>query len=220
MAWRLAKSLETLRSQVNAKYPNRSKASDGTIGDEAHRKEASDHNPNGAGVVTALDLTHDPKNGFDAHKTANTLLAKRHPNLKYIISNSRIGGSHTGWKWTPYSSSNPHSQHIHVSVGRGADGSSTQPYDDTIKWNIGDTMADKFTPAQANKLVAIAFNRQATAQEKKDYSSVSVDKALDAVFKRNKGFRTKGSQYNSVKAKLDSGWAGFKDLVKKAVDKL
>ena len=34
MAWRLAKSLEKLRSQVNAKHPKRSKASDGAIGDE------------------------------------------------------------------------------------------------------------------------------------------------------------------------------------------
>lgn len=31
MSWRLAKSLEVLRSQVNAAYPKRSKASDGTI---------------------------------------------------------------------------------------------------------------------------------------------------------------------------------------------
>lgn len=31
MAWRLAKSLETLRSQINEKYPNRNKISDGWI---------------------------------------------------------------------------------------------------------------------------------------------------------------------------------------------
>lgn len=34
MAWRLAKSLVTLREQVNALSPNRSRVSDGTIGDK------------------------------------------------------------------------------------------------------------------------------------------------------------------------------------------
>ena len=59
MAWRLARSLETLRAQINALSPNRSKASDGTIGDAAHSARTSDHNPDGGGVVRALDLTHD-----------------------------------------------------------------------------------------------------------------------------------------------------------------
>jgi hypothetical protein len=45
MAWRLAKSQETLRAQVNAAPPGRSKRDDGTIGDERHQASASDHNP-------------------------------------------------------------------------------------------------------------------------------------------------------------------------------
>ena len=135
MAWRLAKSLETLRNQVNSQWPNRSKASDGTLGDQAHASRPSDHNPNSAGVVTAMDITHHT--GYlDAHALADRLLANRHPNLKYIISNGRIGGSHTGWKWTKYSGSNPHNKHIHVSVGVGNDGQSKQPYDDTTPWKI------------------------------------------------------------------------------------
>src|SRR4051794_9209283 len=66
MAFRLAKALETLRSQVNAAHPTRRKASDGWIGDTAHSARKSDHNPNSAGVVCALDMTHDPGT-FDAH---------------------------------------------------------------------------------------------------------------------------------------------------------
>jgi len=42
MSWRLARSLEPLRNEVNAAAPNRSKASDGTIGDTAHSSRASD----------------------------------------------------------------------------------------------------------------------------------------------------------------------------------
>ena len=33
MAWRVGASLLTLRDQVNAAWPNRSRASDGTIGE-------------------------------------------------------------------------------------------------------------------------------------------------------------------------------------------
>lgn len=112
-------------------------ASDGLIGDQAHAGSASDHNPNALGVVTAFDFTHDPKNGLDAHKIADRLIkSPRHPDAKYIISNRRIAGTHNGWKWQSYSGSNPHDKHVHVSVGVGPDGSSRQPYDDTVKWNI------------------------------------------------------------------------------------
>ena len=137
MAWRLANSLVKLRDQVNAAYPNRNKASDGTIGDAAHRASASDHNPNSAGVVCAMDITNSPQTGFDVHALADRLRVNRHPDLKYIISNRRIAGAWTGWAWAPYNGSNPHSSHAHFSVGRGNDGQSTPPYDDTTAWAIG-----------------------------------------------------------------------------------
>lgn len=134
-AWRLAKSLETLRNQVNAAYPTRSKASDGTIGDAAHASGASDHNPNANGVVAALDLTHDPARGFDAHALAEHLRKNRHPNLRYVISNARIAGAWTNWEWRP---SSGHTQHVHISVGdlNVGDGQTTGRYDDTTAWNI------------------------------------------------------------------------------------
>jgi hypothetical protein len=112
---RIAKSLDTLRAQVNAAYPNRSKSSDGWIGDAAHRARKSDHNPNQAGVVQALDITHDPAHGLDAGKLADALLASHDERIKYIISNRRIGYS-SDWKWRPYSGTNAHTQHCHVSV--------------------------------------------------------------------------------------------------------
>lgn len=137
---RLANSLVRLRDQVNAAYPNRSKASDGWIGDAAHASTPSDHNPNSQGVVNALDLTHSPATGFDAHALAERLRVNRHPNLRYIISNSRIASAGTGWNWKAYSGSNPHSKHIHISVGQPTtttrDGQSTTNYDNTTNWNI------------------------------------------------------------------------------------
>lgn len=114
-SWRLARSLEVLREQINAAFPGRSKVSDGTLGDRAHAARKSDHNPNRAGVVQALDITHDPRKGLDAGAVANALRLSQDPRIKYLISNGRIAGG-ANFNWRPYSGSNPHRQHFHVSV--------------------------------------------------------------------------------------------------------
>lgn len=136
MSWRLAKSLEVLRNEVNAAFPRRSKSSDGTIGDAAHHARASRHVPNDAGVVTALDLTHDPLNGCDIHGVARQLVRHPHPDLEYVISNAQVAKRRTGFKWEPYRGSNPHTQHAHFAVGQGPDSEPTQPYDDTVPWGV------------------------------------------------------------------------------------
>lgn len=159
MSWRLAYSLDTLRSQVNEAYPNRSKASDGTIGDIAHQAEASDHNPNSAGVVCAFDITNSPETGFDAHSLADRLLEVRHPDLKYIISNRRIAGAWSGWRWEPYGGSDPHDRHIHISVGVGPDGRSVQPYDDTIKWNVKEDIMSAVNDGDTTNYFLALFDR-------------------------------------------------------------
>jgi hypothetical protein len=194
MAWRLAKSLETLRSQVNAAYPKRSKVSDGTIGDAAHQATPSDHNPNPNGVVTALDLTHDPANGFDAHKLAEHLRKYRHPNLRYVISNGRVAGYWTDWQWWP---STGHTQHVHVSVGnhKVPDGKTTYNYDSTQRWDInykGDAMLTKHgidvlfrfyrgvapTAAQKSKYVGkVTFDKMSEILRKSSTHTSLVNKA-------------------------------------------
>lgn len=128
MTWRLARGLERLRQQVNAKYPNRSKSSDGTIGDRAHAARASDHNPSG-GIVHALDLTHHT-GVFDAHALAEKLRASKDPRISYIISNRRIASAKANWSWRRYTGSNPHSKHIHVSIHRNPHA------DNTRDWSI------------------------------------------------------------------------------------
>lgn len=129
MTWRLAKGLDVLRAQINALSPNRSKAADGTIGDAAHSSRTSDHNPNHAGVVCALDITHDPVHGVDSEKLAEMLLASRDPRIKYIISNRKIASFDQGWAWRKYTGANPHNHHVHISVrSEAADG--TEP------WNL------------------------------------------------------------------------------------
>lgn len=123
--WRVAKSLLVLRDQVNAMAPNRRKASDGFIGDAAHASRNSDHNPwvldGGVGVVTAFDVTHDPARGCDADELVEALRAGLDPRIKYIIWNRRIAnsspiGGQPAWAWRPYSGTNPHTAHAHISV--------------------------------------------------------------------------------------------------------
>jgi murein L,D-transpeptidase YcbB/YkuD len=136
MTWRLAKSLETLRAQINEAAPKRSKASDGTIGDAAHSSRSSDHNPwvkdAGVGVVTALDITHDPRNGVDCDAIAEALKASRDLRIKYVIWNRRIWTPAKAQAWRSYTGANPHDKHVHISVV-----ATKNRYDDTKPWAWG-----------------------------------------------------------------------------------
>lgn len=134
--WRVAKSLEKLRQQINTMAPTRNKSSDGTIGDAAHASRNSDHNPwvkdGKMGVVTALDITNDPKNGVDAGKLSEHLRTRHDSRIKYVICNRRIFSSTTNpWQWRPYTGTNPHTAHFHVSVH-----SEKKHYDNDVAWNI------------------------------------------------------------------------------------
>lgn len=134
--WRLAKALERLRSEVNAAVPGRDKSSDGSIGDAEHASRSSDHNPwvmdGKMGVVTAIDITHNPARGLDAHALAEKLRLSGDGRLKYIISNRRIASyDKENWKWRPYSGKNPHDHHCHISVR-----SAKTLYDDASPWGI------------------------------------------------------------------------------------
>ena len=131
-AWRLAESLKVLITQINTAYPTRNKASDGTIGDRAHAFTVSDHNPNSAGVVTAFDMTHDPSVGLDIASFSAKLVASRDPRIKYLIRNGQILIPANGWFWVAYNGSNPHTSHLHISVGGN--------YDNKALWQIGATM--------------------------------------------------------------------------------
>lgn len=140
MTWRVASSLDQLLSQLNTMFPNRSKDSDGSIGDTRHQAESSsDHNPwvqDGAeGVVTARDFTNDPAHGLSSEDLANALLASRDVRIKYIISNKKIASGtdqgHIAWAWRPYTGSNAHNHHVHVSVK-----SAKALYDDDQPWDF------------------------------------------------------------------------------------
>ena len=103
-----------LLDQADERYPNRSRLSDGILSSDAHKLQnpTSDHD-----YGNAVDLTHSPLSGCDAHAYAKWLASKRFPWIKYIISNSRIWSLdryNEGWRY--YNGSNPHEKHIHISI--------------------------------------------------------------------------------------------------------
>lgn len=109
--WYLAPSLTVFRNEVNTRWPNRDKASDGTIGDESHQAGTSDHNPNSRGSVNAWDMDKD---GVNVDEVIAAFM--RHPGVNYVIWNRRIADVDTGWRWVDYTGPNPHTQHVHFSI--------------------------------------------------------------------------------------------------------
>lgn len=134
---RQAKSLDVYLAEVNTAAPNRSKISDGGLGDEAHSSRLSDHNPNSAGVWRARDVTNDPDGGMPGQRLSRLVAAKlgKIPALgsgAYVIFNHQIiSTNRLAEGWRPYTGINAHEHHVHVSVATAASG-----YDNTRPWNL------------------------------------------------------------------------------------
>jgi len=114
--WHLAPSLVALRTEVNRRWPNRDKASDGALGDASHSARKSDHNPDYSegGVVRATDTDKDGIN-----VTEFLAAVVRDPRVAYVIWNKRIASATddgTPWDWEPYNGTNDHTHHVHVSI--------------------------------------------------------------------------------------------------------
>jgi hypothetical protein len=116
MTWRVAPSIRAALDEANRRWPNRNRASDGTIGDQNHTSR-SDHSPCRCHrVVHAFDLTHDPANGADCHQLAEHLRTTADPRVKYVIWNRRIWNPSISNAWRTYTGANPHDRHMHVSI--------------------------------------------------------------------------------------------------------
>jgi hypothetical protein len=131
-----------LFAQLNVACPDRSKTSDGTVGDAAHSSRDSDHNPesppppgNPDDQVDAGDYTHDPDHGADMGVVSEAIRVSRDRRVSYLIFNDRITGPGHGWVWVPYNPDDPnrdrHLNHMHLSVN-------DVHHDETQDWSIGD----------------------------------------------------------------------------------
>jgi hypothetical protein len=123
MSWKLAAAAFTLRDQVNKRYPRRDRASDGTIGDQAHRRRRSDHNPDKTGYVMALDLDED---GWPAHKFADQLIEYMRTSgdkrIRNVVYEGRVAsGTYSNKLWVWRSAPRlGHKHHIHISFAEPA----------------------------------------------------------------------------------------------------
>lgn len=127
MSWHVAASLRTLDREITAAYPDRSEASDGFIGDAAHIARGSAHNPDRNGTVRAGDWTSHDKRGRPIPGFGDTILqaAMRHPAALLVIHNGHIWSRNHGWRKRVYRGSNPHRNHVHVSILNNIEGSFT-----------------------------------------------------------------------------------------------
>jgi Putative peptidoglycan binding domain len=95
---------------ATARWPNRNRASDGIMGDADHQQRKSDHNDG-----NAFDLTHDPLHGVDCDVLSRQVINDRR--VTYVIWDRQIYNrdlAKDGWR--PYSGTNPHTHHMHVSI--------------------------------------------------------------------------------------------------------
>jgi hypothetical protein len=122
--WRLSPSLVRLMDETDERAPERSTASDGSIGDAAHASRDSDHNPKAPrppGWVDAVDITDDDAHGCDVAVLAHHLVAKKDSRVKYLIHKGTIwkGYPNRGYPAfapQPYTGASPHTNHLHVSI--------------------------------------------------------------------------------------------------------
>ena len=117
----LCKAGETLRDQVNERYPSRLTDSDGWIGDTKHSSRVSDHNPAApSGVVRAIDISRSLSG-----KASPDLMpyladqirecAKKDKRISYIIFDGKIASRKTLFRWVTYRGVNKHRVHCHIS---------------------------------------------------------------------------------------------------------
>lgn len=204
---RSVESLKVLLSQVNALAPNRSKASDGWIGDVKHMARHSDHNPEPDGTVDARDFTNDPSNGCDARKLAQAILDSRDKRLSYVISNGQIASGRKGpqpWVWRKYNGSNGHYHHCHVSV-------LDEGQDDTTPWKIESAFSKppvSLTTKQVNSVMRLGSTGEFVKTLQKNLNNLGYGPLVaDGEFGEKTDKAVRMFQAHAGLDKVD-GWAG------------
>jgi hypothetical protein len=119
---KLCKAGQQLREQFDDSFADRDRSSDGWIADARHlARGASDHIPDPQnGVVRAIDVDRDVSGKAKPDlmpDIADQLrrLAKTDKRIKYIIFDGKIASSKSVWRFRPYTGSNPHRHHLHIS---------------------------------------------------------------------------------------------------------
>ncbi len=172
--WRMAKSLEVLRKEINGVWPSRDKTSDGGVGDTAHGARNSKHNPGDNRVVEARDFDEDVsgKDGsggrplWDLVQHLVALGKQGHPALgpgSHIIYEGRIWSDKHNWVERSYTGENAHKHHVHVAVSDAQSG-----YDSEKPWGVAKALqGPPKAVKKADRWLGLA-NPEMTGQDVKD----------------------------------------------------
>ena len=121
----LCKAGQQLREQIDDSFPERSRKSDGWIGDAKHSNRKSDHNPDKVnGIVRAIDVDKnlDTRASTSAYLADQIrLCAKKDKRIAYVIFAGKIASSKRAWRWRAYDGINQHNHHIHISFTKKGD---------------------------------------------------------------------------------------------------
>lgn len=109
-------------------WPDRRRTSDGICSSPQHQAQNpnSDHDDG-----NAWDLSHDPDGGPDCGLVVAAIVARKDPRVKYVIWDRTIWRSYDrpatpsrrflkAWTPEPYTGTNAHTQHCHVSIHASA----------------------------------------------------------------------------------------------------
>lgn len=148
--WFSAPSLKILLNEVDTLWPNRSRASDGTIGDYAHSQSKSEHNPvkhrfgpefGTKGSVHALDIT---TKDIDAQRVLDAVIGDKR--VWYVIHMGKIWSKTYDWAERQYTGSNPHATHIHVSLAADDQATALANEADKRAWLAEDVLPPPVVP--------------------------------------------------------------------------
>ncbi len=137
--WRVARAIIVFHAQLRPLAPNAPAVAFGTVADAAHGT-TSDHYPKlfaGLGprpTVTAGDIPKADR--LDPRAVLDGIRRSRDGRVKYGISNGQMFSSYpahgyAAWTWRPYSGSDGHFDHGHLSVVGDGRADQTHP------WAIG-----------------------------------------------------------------------------------
>ncbi|MGN9806554.1 peptidoglycan-binding domain-containing protein [Micromonospora sp. L32] len=112
MGVHLAPALRVLREEIDTRWPQRDRKSDGWLGDASHQARRSDHNPDSDDQsVNAVDVDVD---GIDPLLVVRQAVS--HPSTQYVIYDRKIWSRTRSFRPARYTGPNPHDKHLHVSV--------------------------------------------------------------------------------------------------------
>lgn len=162
----------SLADELDKAFPDRVHP-DGTIGNEEHQQESSDHNPDDTpGVLTpftdpdgipevhARDVSSQlNKPGWTQFRVCD-IVRRRHAagydnRLQNIICDGMIASRSWGWVWRDYGGTDQHFGHSHWSFRYGS-GTAGNPENDTSPWGIlaaVQAQEDDLTQAEFNALM-------------------------------------------------------------------